>query len=168
LGDEGHVLKSNEYLVGANIAFRKDELLALGAFHTDLGRKGTQLRSGEEADLLRRLLAHNLPIYYAPQAVVLHAVSQERLKKNWLRKRLFWDGASQPLLDNPETQTSHFYLLQTYRDIRRLAFFSLQWLRARLQGNKLLAEESAWALVQRMGRFRTNLLLIWNRYPKQI
>lgn len=162
LGEHEHILTADEHLVGANIAFRRDALLEVGAFNTKLGRKGSMLLSGEEADLIRRLSALQLPIYYVPQAAVLHAVSPERLQKKWLRQRLFWDGASQPLLDYPIQQTSWFYMMQTYRDMRRIAFFIWQWLRAQVQGNATLADESAGAMIQRIGRLRTNLLLIWS------
>ena len=86
--------------MGANMAFHRDALLELGGFDTNLGRKGSTLLSGEEAAIVHRLRQRGLPVYYCGRAVVWHAVPPARRRRRWLWKRMFWDGASQPLLDS--------------------------------------------------------------------
>lgn len=161
LGEEGHCLRSGEYLVGANVAFRRDVLLEIGGFDTRLGRQGTNLLSGEEAALLQRLQEAGRPIYYEPQAAVWHAVHDARRHRRWLWARLFWDGASQPLLERRVPRPRRFYAAQAYRDLRRTAFFLYQWVRALTQGNANQRQDSALALIQRLGRLRSHFLLAW-------
>jgi glycosyltransferase involved in cell wall biosynthesis len=160
-GEAGHCLTAGEYLVGANIAFRADVLREQGGFDTRLGRRGTSLLSGEEAALLGRLREQDVPIYYEPKAIVWHAVAQARRRRRWFWARLFWDGATQPLLDHGAARSPNFYAAQTYHDLRRMAFFSYRWLQALIQGNPEQRLDSALALVQRMGRLRTHCLLAW-------
>jgi glycosyltransferase involved in cell wall biosynthesis len=158
-GPQARYLAPQEHLVGANLAFHRATLLAVGGFDPLLGRKGTSLLSGEEAAVLERLRGQHALIYYEPSALVWHAVPEARRRKRWLWARLFWDGASQPLLDYGAEQSRRFYSVQAYYDLRRSAFFSLQWCRALVGRDKERRLENALALVQRLGRLRTNLKL---------
>ncbi|MBK9713251.1 MAG: glycosyltransferase family 2 protein [Kouleothrix sp.] len=163
-GDEARYLLPNEHLVGANMAFRRDVLLASGGFDSRLGRRGTTLLSGEEAAVIQTLRDAQMPIYYEPQAAVWHAVPEARRRRRWLWMRLFWDGASQPLLDRA-AHPRQFYVSQAYQDMRRSGFFVVQWLRALRRGERALRVDSALALIQRLGRLRTHCLLVW-RVPQ--
>ena len=98
-GNEARFLTHDEFLAGANIAFRRDLLLELGGFDVRLGRKGATLISGEEAELVKKAAARDLPVYYEPGAAVRHFIPEERRRRRWLFKRVYWDGASQPVLD---------------------------------------------------------------------
>jgi glycosyltransferase involved in cell wall biosynthesis len=158
-GEEARPLGEGEYLVGANIAFRRDVLGEIGGFDTNLGRKGSLLLSGEESAIVNRLRERGLPVYYCGSAVVRHAVPPSRRRRRWLWARLFWDGASQPLLDSGIGWPVGHYLRQGYRDLRRIARFALDGCLAIATGNRSKRLESALALVQRAGRLRTHLLL---------
>jgi glycosyltransferase involved in cell wall biosynthesis len=162
LGDKDHILGDAEYLVGANMAFRREVLLDLGGFDERLGRHGGKLLSGEEAAVIQQLRERGLPIYYVAAAAVWHAVPEVRRHRRWLWARLFWDGASQPLLDGCRGQSRRFYVDQAYRDLRRMGFFSLHWLGALVRGNRDQSLDSALSLLQRMGRLRTHILLVWS------
>src|SRR5258706_220236 len=98
-GEGAHSLDDGEYLVGANLAFEKKALLSIGGFDANLGRQGSLLLSGEESAILAQLRARQQSIYYEPAAFVWHSVDQTRRHPTWLVRRLFWDGASQPLID---------------------------------------------------------------------
>ena len=148
----GRFITPEEYLVGANIGFNKKILLEIGGFDTRLGRKGLSLLSGEESSVLRILRDRSLPIYYQPKALVYHTVPRERQSKNWLLRRLFWDGASQPLLDRSLDHSRRFYFKQCLFDLRRMLRFSLDV----ILGNKT----SIYSFFQRVGRLRTNLNLL--------
>lgn len=56
---------------GANMAFRKDALIAIGGFDEHLGA-GTRLRSGEDHDAIWRALRAGWSGAYEPDAVVHH------------------------------------------------------------------------------------------------
>lgn len=163
-GDAGHAVDESEYLVGANIAFAKKSLDAVGGFDPDLGRQGAVLLSGEEASTLELMRAQNMTVYYEPAAVVWHSVIPARKQPRWLLKRLFWDGASQPLVDRASNkQTRRSISLSVYHDLRACARWSWDLLIAVLKGKKASAWESLLGLSQRAGRLRTQVrLLAWN------
>jgi glucosyl-dolichyl phosphate glucuronosyltransferase len=163
-GDCGHPLGNDEYLVGANIAFEKDALHLVGGFDPKLGRQGTVLLSGEEAAIVAELQQLNKAVYYEPAAVVWHSVDQSRRRPSWLLRRLFWDGASQPLIDTPAPDRSRRATsLNAYRDLRQCGRWSWEILVAVLRGRKSSAWESLLGLSQRVGRLRTEVrMLAWN------
>jgi glycosyltransferase involved in cell wall biosynthesis len=163
-GSGAHLLENGEYLVGANLAFEKDALLSLGGFDPNLGRRGVVLLSGEEAAILAQLHQMGRGVYYEPAAVVWHSVDQSRKRPSWLLRRLFWDGASQPLIDLPTPGRSRRATsLLAYRDLRQCGRWSWEILVSVLKGRRSSAWESLLGLSQRAGRLRTEArLLAWN------
>lgn len=163
-GDSGHQLRNGEYLVGANLAFTKQSLLSLGGFDPNLGRQGTTLLSGEESAVIEHLQRSGETVYYEPSAVVWHAVDATRKRPTWLLRRLFWDGASQPLTDAKATRRSRRATsLSAFRDLRQCARGSGEMFLAMIKGRKSVAWESLLGLSQRVGRLRTEVrMLAWN------
>lgn len=160
-GDEGHALRQNEYLVGANLAFKKDLLKEIGGFDANLGRQGAVLLSGEEAKALSEMSERGWAVYYEPAAVVWHSVHPSRKKPSWLLRRMFWDGASQPLLDHRAPERSRRVMLRGLRkDLRQCAGWFARAISARLRGRKTIAWQAALGLSQRAGRVRTQVRLI--------
>ena len=163
-GNGAHSLGDDEYLVGANIAFEKDALRSVGGFDPNLGRQGLVLLSGEEAAILAQLQQMGKSVYYEPAAVVWHSVDQSRKRPSWLLRRLFWDGASQPLIDVPASERSRRATsMNAYRDLRQCGRWSWEILVAVLRGRRSSAWESLLGLSQRVGRLRTEVrMLAWN------
>jgi GT2 family glycosyltransferase len=161
-GGDDRPLGEREYVVGANLAFRRDALREAGGFDPNLGRKGSVLLSGEESAVVGKLRARGLPVWYAGTAAVWHAVPPARRRRAWLWSRMFWDGASQPLIDSGAGRPRTHYLRQGYLDLRRIASFALRgWLAP--GGGRERRLESLLAIVQRAGRLRTHLLLAAGR-----
>jgi len=159
-----HSLENGEYLVGANLAFEKNALCSIGGFDPNLGRQGSVLLSGEEAAILAQLRQMKRSVYYEPAAVVWHSVDQSRKRPSWLLRRLFWDGASQPLIDVPARERSRRSTsLNAFRDLRQCGRWSWEIFSAVLKGRKASAWDSLLGLSQRAGRLRTQIrLLAWN------
>jgi glycosyltransferase involved in cell wall biosynthesis len=155
-GDESHVLRDGEYLVGANIAFTVDRLNEVGGFDANLGRQGSALLSGEEAKVLREINERGGTIYYEPAALVWHAVQPARKRPSWLLRRVFWDGASQPLL-MAERPTRRALLRALMFDLRQCLRSSAVALGATVRGRKENAWKSLLGICQRAGRVRTHL-----------
>ncbi len=88
------VTRSADYPFGANIAFRRDVLLAAGGFDPALGRRGSLLLSGEESAVVSRLLELGYVVRLEPSAVVRHTVTVERLQGSYYRRRFFWQGVT--------------------------------------------------------------------------
>ncbi len=96
-GDEV-LVDTDKDLYGLNFSVRKDLALRVGGFDPTFGRRGSSsLRSGEEADLIRKIRAIGGRVVYEPRAVVGHIVSENRLTMRWFIRRAFAPGV------NPET-----------------------------------------------------------------
>jgi glycosyltransferase involved in cell wall biosynthesis len=160
-GDEGHVLRNGEYLVGANIAFQNSDLRAVGGFDGNLGRQGFVLLSGEEAKVLHEMTERGWTVYYEPAAIVWHSVQASRKRPTWLLRRMFWDGASQPLIDRH--QHTHLSILRGLGyDLRQCASWAVRALTAWILGRRSVAWHSVLGLSQRAGRLRTHMrMLAW-------
>lgn len=102
-GGETRLCAENEWLAGANIAFRRATLQAVGGFSTSLGRSGAGaiLLSNEETELLGRIAARGGRIGYAPQAEVRHHIDPARLDPVWFRRRAAWQAVSEFIQDAP-------------------------------------------------------------------
>jgi len=85
---------SSDYPFGANVAFRRAAVLAAGGFREELGRTGSTLLSGEEADLIDRLRAADWTIWLQPDAVVVHSVAAERCRGSYYWRRMWWQGVT--------------------------------------------------------------------------
>ncbi len=164
LGPAARFLDEREYLVGANLAFRRNWLLEQGGFAAFLGRRGDCLLSGEEAAVLRRVFETGQRIFYSPRARVQHRVSKQRARRTWLLRRLFWDGATQPLLDSGLDRSPEHYLSQGLVDLRRLARFGLELVRT-LPGPAARRFEALGRVQQRLGRLYSHLALSLGRGP---
>jgi len=160
-GDESRALQNNEYLVGANLAFDRNVLISIGGFATNLGRQGAVLLSGEEAKALRQLRERGLTVYYEPAALAWHSVHPSRKRPMWLLRRMFWDGASQPLLDQlHDTGSRRMLVRAAISDVRQCLRWLLALGVAMVSGQKTRAFESLLGLFQKAGRVRTELRML--------
>jgi len=82
--------------IGANMSFRRDQLLAVGGFATSVGRVGTDALGCEETELSIRLASRfpSTRILHEPSAVVHHCVSVERERWTYFRRRCWAEGLS--------------------------------------------------------------------------
>lgn len=95
-------LRSGEWIVGTNMAFRTAALRELGGFDTSLGRKGSSdlaLLSNEELEIVRRITSEGYTAFYEPAMVVSHLVPTGRLTQTWFRRRIVWQAISDYLMD---------------------------------------------------------------------
>lgn len=77
---------------GKNFAIKKDEIIALGGFNENLGRKGNSLVAGEETVIYRSLISRGSKVYYFPDAEVGHRLKDREYSEENIRKA-FIDGA---------------------------------------------------------------------------
>jgi glycosyltransferase involved in cell wall biosynthesis len=159
-GERDRALTEREYLVGANMAFDREVLRNLGGFPTNLGRQGSKLLSGEEAQVVARIREQGGIVYYAARAAVAHLVHPDRIRPNWLWRRIFWDGASQPMLDGATGQPRWHCARQAFRDVKRIVYFVLKSALAFFRRDREHSFDFALNATQRVGRLRTHLLLL--------
>jgi glycosyltransferase involved in cell wall biosynthesis len=162
-GDTSFFLEQDQYLMGANIAFKVSTLKKLGGFDPDLGRVGGILRSGEETALINLMLSLGWAVYYEAASIVWHVVPPSRKKKKWLWSRFFWDGASQPLLmnDNPERfwQKIKLVLFELKQVLKYIVYVFYHIFTSNKDSEMLVVYQMC--IAQRLGRARTRFMLFW-------
>ena len=85
--------------IGANLAFRRDALVHVGGWRTDLGKVNNTLTSGEDHEIFCRLRRFNLYSgFYDPAVVVRHYVPGRRLTRQYFRQWFFWSGKTHALM----------------------------------------------------------------------
>jgi hypothetical protein len=76
------------------MVFRRDVLQALGGFDEALGMQGAKLSYGEETELMMRMHAAGLAMYYSPDIVVEHAILDYKMRLRWLLASAYRNGLS--------------------------------------------------------------------------
>lgn len=139
MGNDSRYLTSNGYLLTTNVLFDVNVLRTIGGFRVNLGRIGGIPLGGEDNEIFQRLYKNNFKVWYQADALVFHPVPVERQRESYLIERLFWDGASQPLLnDNPINKFILFRkILYEYRNILSLMLRPLTKRSAFTLDNKL-------------------------------
>lgn len=72
--------------IGANMSFLKRCFSTYGSFDPDLGRTGKNLKTGEETEMTRRLIAGGEKVIYHPAPLVHHCPDTSRFTKQYLRR----------------------------------------------------------------------------------
>lgn len=129
-GPEARFLRPGEWVVGANMAFRRRVFEAYGMFDTSLGRRGAaSLLSNEETELFGQIGMSR--IFYEPRMLVEHLVPVSRLTPDWFRKRVYWQAVSNIVaghLDRPYEELAQEYgrviasLEAEHRNLRAFSF----------------------------------------------
>jgi glycosyltransferase involved in cell wall biosynthesis len=85
--------------IGANLAFSRRALTAIGGWRTDLGKVNNTLISGEDHEIFVRMRRAGLSAgYYDPAITVRHYVPAARLTRRYFRQWFFWHGKTQALM----------------------------------------------------------------------
>ena len=92
LGSETRAIRDNEWISGTNMIFRKQALEEIGGFDTGLGMAGNKISYGEETNLVRRMRANGMQIYYCPTIVVDHVIMPYKLSLRWLLQSNYSNG----------------------------------------------------------------------------
>ena len=123
LGASRQVLTDGDLLYGANLSFQKKTLESVGHFETNAGRRGDGLMSGEETELIRRVIARAGIVVYDPEVFVEHLIGAKRLQWQYFVSRARGDGLTREFLD-PKASTS----LQFLRVCKATMGFLKVWL----------------------------------------
>ncbi|MEO7127065.1 MAG: glycosyltransferase family 2 protein [Nakamurella sp.] len=87
-------------VLGCSMSFRRAALIEVGGFNLDTGRVGNVPLGCEETDVCIRLRQADprRRIIFAPDSVVSHRVTPDRLTWRYLRRRSFFEGISKAVL----------------------------------------------------------------------
>ena len=91
-------LDSRHSPMGANLAFRRAVLVRLGAFDPALGRTGKNFFGGDETEMIRRIRAAGLEVWFAPAAAVQHQMPASRTTFRYAARHAF-DSARSRVID---------------------------------------------------------------------
>jgi glycosyltransferase involved in cell wall biosynthesis len=85
--------------IGANLAFRRDAIVRIGGWRTDLGKVNNTLISGEDHEIFMRLRRAALYAgYYDPAVTVRHFVPAGRMTAVYFRRWFYWHGKTEALM----------------------------------------------------------------------
>ncbi len=102
LGPGPRLLGGDEFVVTANAAFRRELLVAVGGFATNLGPRGTTQLVNDDVRLVRDVQRHGGRVWWVPDAVVEHELPASRLRPRWVLRRAYLQGRSDWLLDEAD------------------------------------------------------------------
>jgi glycosyltransferase involved in cell wall biosynthesis len=134
--------------IGANMAVRREVIDRVRGFRTDLGKLDGTLRTGEDHELLLRMLDAGFHGAYEPSAVVEHWVPSDRLTRGYFRAWQFQNGRDVARLEA-------FYAHGVRRWLRVPRYL---WRRAMLD---FLSAVRALVRRDRRGRVAAAMRLIW-------
>jgi glycosyltransferase involved in cell wall biosynthesis len=84
------------YPIGANVAIRRDAVVRIGGWRTDLGKVNNSLISGEDHEVFWRLRQHGLFAgWYDPLNVVEHFVPASRMRYGYFWRWFYWNGKTE-------------------------------------------------------------------------
>lgn len=106
-------LPSSQSPMGANFAFPKWVFAQHGPFHTALDRSGKNLFGGGDTEIIRRLRATGLEIWFAPAARVLHQMPAGRTTFRYATRHAF-DSARSRVVDRAGRPGAAGYLLTRF------------------------------------------------------
>ena len=90
--NEPGYLSEGANVASANMLMRKTVALVAGGFPEELGRGPKQKVTGEESLLIEKIEDRGFRCAYDPDFAVLHKVSSERLTREWIGERAYWEG----------------------------------------------------------------------------
>ena len=95
--------------MGANLAFPKQVFAQLGLFHTALDRAAGNYFSGGDSEMIRRVRAAGLEVWFAPRAAVRHQMPANRTTFRYAAKHAF-DSARSRVIDRAGQPDATGYL----------------------------------------------------------
>ena len=92
--------QTKRHLNGCNFSIKRSVFDKLGGFSHRLGRDHHTLLSGEETEMFIRIQKDGGACYYSPDAFVNHLAPENRMDKQFFRKRAYWGGRSSARIDS--------------------------------------------------------------------
>ncbi len=106
-------LESRHSPMGANLAFPKWVFAQLGYFHTALDRAAGNYFSGGDSEMIRRVRAAGLEVWFAPAAAVQHQMPASRTTFRYASRHAF-DSARSRVIDRAGQPGAAGYLASRF------------------------------------------------------
>ena len=111
-GDAGP-LAAHQNPMGANLALPKQVFAQHGLFRTELDRSGPALFSGGDEEMIRRVRAAGLEVWFAPAAAVRHQMPASRTTFRYAARHAF-DSARSRVVDRAGQGSVAGYLVSRF------------------------------------------------------
>ncbi len=117
-GNRAKPFAKSQFPGGGNAAYRREVFERIGTFNTELGRKGNQLGSAEEKDVLDRMRQLGMQIYYLPNTILYHIIPQHKLERAYFDRLTYEIGRSERQRTLAISRTKY---------LKRLATEAIKW-----------------------------------------
>jgi glucosyl-dolichyl phosphate glucuronosyltransferase len=118
-------LEAKHSPMGANLAFPKWVFEQLGPFHTALDRAAGNYFSGGDSEMIRRVRAAGLQVWFAPAAAVQHQMPASRTTFRYARRHAF-DSARSRIIDQANQPGAQAYLAsRLFANVAKMIGFTL-------------------------------------------
>ena len=122
---DGGPLNDRDTPMGANLAFPRWVFAQLGPFHTALDRSAGNYFSGGDSEMIRRICAANLQVWFSPEAAVQHQMPASRTTFRYAARHAF-DSARSRVIDRSGRPGGKTYLLgRLIINLLKVAAFAL-------------------------------------------
>jgi glycosyltransferase involved in cell wall biosynthesis len=104
-GDKPRFLNKGESFSGSNMVFRKEILRIYGGFDVRVGVRGKYISVGEETSLFEKIWqcsSDTRVLYYSPQLLMFHVVSNYKMTISYQLKRAFAVGQAWYIQHGPK------------------------------------------------------------------
>jgi glycosyltransferase involved in cell wall biosynthesis len=96
--------------IGGNMAIRRQVLDRVGGWNPELGKLKNTLRTGEDHEFALRLAAAGFTGVYEPEALVLHRVPADRLRRAYFIRWCYGNGRVEAGLEECHPSTTRYML----------------------------------------------------------
>lgn len=124
-GEEPRYLEWPERIIGVNCAFRKYIFQKTGYFDEQLGRKGDTLYDQEDIEIQRIIHQLGKKIFYGPDAVAWHVITEHRTSIEYFNKRTDGHIRTCCIIDFKQNRVK--FLKKAISHLGRFPFSALNW-----------------------------------------
>jgi len=110
---EAGPLAGGQSPMGANLAFPRRVFAQLGPFHAGLDRTAGNYFSGGDTEMIRRVRAARLEVWFAPAAAVRHQMPASRTTFRYAARHAF-DSARSRVIDRAAAPGARGYLISRF------------------------------------------------------
>lgn len=111
--------------MGANLAFPRWVFAELGTFHTALDRTAGNYFSGGDSDMIRRIRAAGMEVWFAPDAAVKHQMPANRTTFRYAARHAFDSARSRVIIRSKQKGAGGYWIGRFVANIAKVLGFAL-------------------------------------------
>ena len=108
LGEKLKEFPQSAFPGGGNAAYRTCVFEKVGLYNVELGRKGNSLIGAEEKDIFDKMNSLGMKIFYCPNAILYHIISEQKLTLTYLKRLSLSIGKSEKIRTLQISKSKYF------------------------------------------------------------